>query len=111
MADALRCGLYQLVGQRFRYFGGKETGVGICELIDLRMHRGQHVRMPMPQAGYRCAAGSIDISPALGIGQVHPCPLTATGGVCWRCRCNTWVDIVDISLFSSLKNSIRRLAL
>src|SRR5450830_1753709 len=35
------------------------------------MHRGQHVRMPMPQAGYCCPAGSVDISFSLSIGQIN----------------------------------------
>ena len=52
----------QVIGQGFGYFGGKETGVRIRQLIDLFMHRGKYIGMTMTQARYRSAAAGVDIA-------------------------------------------------
>lgn len=74
MTHALRRGTDQLVCQFFRHLGGEKTGVCISQLVDLRMHGGQHVRVPMAQAGHGRATRGIDVSLALRIGQVDALP-------------------------------------
>ena len=51
----------QTVGQLLRHLGGEETGMGVGDLVELCMQRGQHVRMAMAEAGNRRAARGIDI--------------------------------------------------
>jgi hypothetical protein len=45
--------------------------VGISQAIDLRVHRGDHVRMPMAQRGDRCAAGGVEVVAAGGVADRH----------------------------------------
>jgi hypothetical protein len=67
MTDAFRRARDQLVGQLFRRFRREKAGMRISETIELFAHRGEHVRMRMPQAGHRRPARGIDILPACAV--------------------------------------------
>ncbi len=75
--NALRGVRYQPLGQPLGYLGREEAGVGIGQRVDLRMHGGLDVRMIVPQAGDRGAAGSVEIG-AAGV-VVDPYALAADG--------------------------------
>ena len=54
----------QVGGELLGDLGGEEAGVRVGELVDLRMHRGDDVRMPVAEAGDGGAAGGVDVLPA-----------------------------------------------
>ncbi len=67
MADARRRVGDEIVGQFLRDLRGEEAGMRIGEPVELLVHRGQHVRMRMPQTGHRRAARSVDVLLAGGV--------------------------------------------
>jgi D-amino-acid dehydrogenase len=42
-------------------FGREETGVGISDAVDLRVHRGEHVRVRVPKARHGRAARGVEV--------------------------------------------------
>ena len=71
MAHAGRRRGDQLIRQRLRHLGGEETGVGVGQAIDLRVHRRDHVGMAVAQRGDRRAAGGVEVLAAGGIADQH----------------------------------------
>ena len=59
----------QIIGQCLGDLSGEEARVCVGEAIDLRMHRGEHVAMRMPEARHRRAARRVEVSPPIGIDQ------------------------------------------
>jgi len=53
---------------------------GTIRLSTVRMHRGQHLRMAVAQAGHGGTAGGIQISLAFGVGERHAAPRHRDGG-------------------------------
>ena len=72
MGDAGRRLRDQHVGQRLGGLRGEEAGVGIGERVELRMHRGEHVGMPVAEAGDRRAARRIEIVLAAAVADEKP---------------------------------------
>ncbi len=60
-----------VVGERFGDFGGEKGGMRIGDLVHLRLHRRQHVRMVVPEAGDGRASAGVDIGLAGFIGNRH----------------------------------------
>src|SRR5690606_9724788 len=77
VTDALRRLCNQRVGERFGDLGGEEAGVRVRQAVDLPVHCGADVRMPMPEAGHGRAARCVDVAAALGV--VQPDALPARG--------------------------------
>ncbi len=71
LADTRRRVLDQQVGQRLGHFGGEKAGVRVSQPVDLRVHRCDHVRMPVAEARHRGAARCVDVLPAVGVAQHH----------------------------------------
>ena len=70
MVESFGGGLRELIGERFGNLRREETGVCVGELVDLRVHRCQHVGMSVTEAGDSCAAAGIDVLFAALIGYV-----------------------------------------
>jgi hypothetical protein len=58
----------------------------IGQPIDLAVHRRQHIRMRVSEAGNRRPAAGIKIRFSLGIKDIGPCAREATIGVLRRLR-------------------------
>lgn len=41
----------EAVGKPFRRLGGEEAGMGIGHTVELRVERGEHIRMSVTEAG------------------------------------------------------------
>ena len=67
MAHPGRRVLDQPVGQALGDFGREKARVRIGEGVELPPHRGEHVRMPVAEAGDRGAARRVEIAPTLGV--------------------------------------------
>jgi len=61
----------EVLGQRLGHVRREEAGVGVGELVDLLVHRSQHVGMRMAQAGDGGAAAGVEVTLAVGIDDVH----------------------------------------
>ena len=67
----------QFLGDRRR----EETRVRIGQRVDLRMHRGEHVGMPVSEARHRGTAGGVEIALSARVGDpaaVHRTPRSGT---------------------------------
>ena len=62
-AEAARRVRDKSVGEALGGFAREEAGVGVGERVELRVQRGEHVRMAVPQAGHRRAAARVDVAP------------------------------------------------
>ena len=71
MREPLRRILDQRVGQTLGDVGGEEAGVGVGELVDLRMQRGVDVRMAVAEARDRGTARGVDVGAAIRIEQLN----------------------------------------
>ncbi len=69
VARARRRGAHQHVGQLLGHLGREEARVRVGEAVDLRVHRGDHVRVAVAEAGHRRAARGIDIGAPRGVGD------------------------------------------
>ncbi len=74
-------GAHQLVGQRLGGLGREEARVRVGQAVDLLVDRGEHVGVPVAEAGHRGAAAGVEIAPALGVGQEHACAADGDGGL------------------------------
>ena len=59
--------LDQPVGQTLGDFGREKGRVRVGQRLELASHRGQHVRMPVAEAGHRRAARCIEVAPTFGV--------------------------------------------
>ena len=59
--DAIRRGLDQPVGELLGDFGGEKAGVGISELVELLVERGDHIGMAVAKTRHGRAAGGVDV--------------------------------------------------
>jgi hypothetical protein len=53
--------LNQVIRERFGDLRGKKSGVGVGQLIDLRMHGGQDIGVRVTEAGYGGATAGIEV--------------------------------------------------
>ena len=63
--DALGRHLDQAIGQPLGRRAREEAGVGVGQLVGLRLDRRDHPRMAMAEAGNRSAAAGVQIAPAV----------------------------------------------
>ena len=61
----------QPVGELLGHLGREEARVRVGEPVGLRVHRRQHVGMPVTEAGHRGAAAGIEVLLAGGVGDEH----------------------------------------
>ena len=71
MIDAGGRVLDQPVGETLGGIGGEECGMGVGEGVELPVQRRDHVRMAVPEAGHRRAAGGVEIAPALCVDDLE----------------------------------------
>jgi hypothetical protein len=69
VAGAGGSGAHQAIGQPLRYVGGEETRVRIGDAVDLLVHRAQHVRVRVPQAGDCRTAGRVQVAAPFPVGD------------------------------------------
>ena len=50
MTRACRAGADKAIGERLRWLGREEARVGVREPVDLRVHRGEHIRVAVAEA-------------------------------------------------------------
>ena len=62
----------EMFGQLLHDITGKKTGMRIGQLIDLAVHRRQHIRVCVSEAGNRRPAAGIKIRLSLGIKDIGP---------------------------------------
>ena len=67
IAGRVRC---ELVGERLGGRGSEEAGVRVLKPLELRAHRGEHLRMLVPEAGHRRATARVEVALALRVDQV-----------------------------------------
>ena len=61
----------QPVGELLGHLGREEARVRVGELVRLRVHRRQHVGVPVTEAGHRGAAAGVEVLLAGGVGDEH----------------------------------------
>jgi hypothetical protein len=71
VVETLRRLRNQRIGKRLGDLGGEEAGVRVRDLVDLRMHRGEHVGVRVPEAGHRRAAACVDVAAAFSVDDLH----------------------------------------
>jgi hypothetical protein len=59
--------LDQAVGETLGDFGREKRRVRVSQRLELASHRGQHIRVPVAEAGHRRAARCIEVAPTLGV--------------------------------------------
>ena len=67
VAQAGRGVLDQAVGEALGGFGGEKRRMRVGELIELRAHGGEHVRMAVAEARDSRASRRVEIAPAFGV--------------------------------------------
>ena len=72
VAQARRSVLDQAVGEAFGGLGGEESGMRIGEGVELFMHRGEHVRVPVAKARDGRAARRVEVPAPVSVKNLDP---------------------------------------
>ena len=72
VAQARRSVLDQPVGEAFGGLGGEESGMRIGEGVELFVHRGEHVRVPMAKARDGRAARRVEVPAPVSVKNLDP---------------------------------------